>query len=72
MLKQSLKTSLVVQWFKDSVLPMHGAWVQSLVRELRSCMLHGVAKKKKKKKKTQSGEESTNSHVSTRTSVLIC
>ena len=68
MLKQSLKTSLVVQWFKDSVLPMHGAWVQSLVRELRSCMLHGVAKKKK----TQSGEESTNSHVSTRTSVLIC
>ena len=69
MIKQSLKTSLVVQWFKDSVLPMHGAWVQSLVRELRSCMLHGVAKKKKH---TQSGEESTNSHVSTRTSALIC
>ena len=44
-LKQSLKTSLVVQWLKDSALPMHGAWVQSLVRELRSCMLHRVAKK---------------------------
>ena len=27
------------------------AWGQSLVRELRSCKLRGVAKKKKKKKK---------------------
>ena len=39
-----LGTSLVVQW----ALPMQGAWVQSLVGELRSCMPHGVAKKKKK------------------------
>ena len=26
---------------------LHGAWFGSLVRELRSCMLHGMAKKKK-------------------------
>ena len=37
---QKLKagTSLVVQWLKLQ-LPMQGAWVQSLVRELRSHML---------------------------------
>ena len=28
---------------------LHGAWFGSLVRALRSCMLHSVAKKKKKK-----------------------
>ena len=33
--------SLAVQWLR---LPMQGTWVQSLVRELRSHMLHGVAK----------------------------
>ena len=33
-----------------TVLPMQGAWVQSLVRELRSHMLHSTAKKKKLKK----------------------
>ena len=32
------------------MLPPLGAWVQSLVRKLRSCMQPGVAKKKKKKK----------------------
>ena len=32
---------------QESVLPLQGAWVQSLVRELRSRMLHGMAKKKK-------------------------
>ena len=32
------------------ILPVQGAWVQSLVGELRSHMLHGVAKKKKIKK----------------------
>ena len=69
-LKQSLKTSLVVQWLKDSVLPMHGAWVQSLVRELRSCMLHRVAKKIKEY--TQSWGESINSPMRIRTSELIC
>ena len=30
---------------KDSVLPIQGAWVRSLVRELRSHMLYGMAKK---------------------------
>ena len=32
---------------------MQGAWVQSLVRELRSHMLHSVVKLKKKKKEPQ-------------------
>ena len=40
-------TSLVVQWLKDSTLPMQEAWVQSLGRELRSPMLSGQKKKKK-------------------------
>ena len=31
------------------MLPLQGAWVQFLVRELRSCLLCGAAKKKKKK-----------------------
>ena len=35
---------------------MQGARVRSLVRELRSRMLHGVAKKKKKKRKKIKGE----------------
>ena len=34
-------TSLVVK----TVLPHWGAWVQSMVEELRSCMLYGTAKK---------------------------
>ena len=32
------------------VLPLQGVQVQSLVGELRSCVLHGTAKKKKKGK----------------------
>ena len=36
--------SLAVQWF--SRLPLQGAWVLFLVRELRSHMPHVVAKKK--------------------------
>ena len=36
---------------------MKGARVQSLVRELRSRVLHGVAKKKKKEEKKGWGEE---------------
>ena len=32
----------------DSALPLQGAWVRPLVRELRSSMPCGVAKKKKK------------------------
>ena len=38
--------SLAVQWF--SRLPLQGAWVLFLVRELRSHMPHVVAKKKEK------------------------
>ena len=34
----------------DSLLPMQRAWVLSLIRELRSHMAHGMAKKRKKKK----------------------
>ena len=36
----------------DSMLPLKGAQVQSLVQELRSCMLCGMAKKLKKKQQT--------------------
>ena len=39
----------------DSPLPMQGAQVRSLVRELRFSMLYGVAKEKEKKKKKSSG-----------------
>ena len=42
---------------KTLLLPIHGAWVQSLVRELRSYIPHGKKKKKtKKKQKTGAGE----------------
>ena len=40
-------------WWSEgyhSARPLQGAWVQSLARELRSCMAHVAAKKKKKKK----------------------
>ena len=33
---------------QDSMLPPQGAWVQSLVRELISHMLHGTARKKER------------------------
>ena len=33
------------------MLPMQGAWVQSLVRELRSHKSCGIAKKKKKRER---------------------
>jgi len=47
-----------VRDFSDSpvvniAFPMQGAWVQSLVEELGSCMPHGVTKKKKKKKEME-------------------
>ena len=41
-LKTPLGTSLVVQWLRIH-LPVQVAWVQSLVRELRSHM-HGATK----------------------------
>ena len=46
-------TSLVIHWL-DSVHPLQGAWVLSLVIEIRSYIPHtarGSAKKKKKFKK---------------------
>ena len=42
-----------IPWWSSgqgSTLPLQGAWVRSLVGELRSCKLRGKAKKKKKKK----------------------
>ena len=35
----------LLQW--SSGLPLQGVWIQSLVREPRSLMLHGAARKKK-------------------------
>ena len=70
MLKQSLKTSLVVQWLKDSALPMHGAWGMGSIPGQGTKILHVWAKNIEKY--TQSGEESTNSPVRIRTSGLIC
>ena len=43
---------------EDPALPPQEAWAWSLVRELRSHMLHGMAKKKKKKRNKQ-----TNKHT---------
>ena len=43
--------SLAVKWLRMHT-SMHGAWVQSLVRELRSYKSHGMAKRKKKKKES--------------------
>ena len=34
-------------WSRGYTLPLQGAWVQFLVRELRSCTPHGGEKKKK-------------------------
>ena len=42
----------MVQWLRLRAFTA-GAQVQSLVRELKSQKLHGVAKKKKKKKKIE-------------------
>ena len=44
---QSLKflKILVLGLLQWSTLPLQGAWVWSLFRELRSCMLWGMAKK---------------------------
>ena len=44
--KEQEGTSLAIQWLR-LMLPMQGAWVQPLVRELRSQMLWGVGKRKK-------------------------
>ena len=41
---------------KTLLLPIHGAWVQSLVRELRSYIPRGKKKNKKQKQKTGAGE----------------
>ena len=39
------------------VLPMQGAWVQSLARKLKSCMPHGEARKRRRKKKNNSCDQ---------------
>lgn len=39
----NLGTSLAIQWLRFE-LPVQGAWVQSLVGELRSCLPQAVAK----------------------------
>ena len=38
--------SMAAQWWRLS-LPLQGAWVQSLVREVKSCKLHGQMNRKK-------------------------
>ena len=52
----SQKSSRVgIPWWsngEDSELPLQGAQAQSLVREQRSCVPSGVAKKEKKRKAT--------------------
>ena len=42
--EQEQRPSLVVQWLR---LPTQRVWVQSLVGELRSRMLHSAAKKRR-------------------------
>ena len=40
-------------WGKDSVLPMQGVWVRSLIKELRSHSPAAWPKKKKKKRERE-------------------
>ena len=47
-------------------LPQQGAWVQSLVGELESCMPCGGTKKKKKKKKQQQRKKSPTTTTTTK------
>ena len=67
--KESWGTSLVVQWLRLCA-SIAGAWVLSLIKELRSCMLSRMAKKEKKfffKKHTQFkpvGEHYLKAHTS--------
>ena len=48
MLGRRTENSLMVQWFRTFTIM---AWVQSVVRELKSSKSHSHAAKKKKKKK---------------------
>ena len=50
----------------DSMLPLQGAWVRSLVRELGSCKSGGMAKKKKKEKKKRENNRPKLSPLSAR------
>ena len=52
LLKCYIGTCLESQWFRLGAFTV-GAWIQSLVRELRSHMLCGMAKIKKKKRAVQ-------------------
>ena len=79
-LKKSLKVSHIAQWLLrnvirglpwgssgyDSVRPLQGAWVRSLVQELRSYKPHGVEKKKKVGRKERKKKKCSGSHVSYR------
>ena len=47
-------------------LPQQGAWVQSLVGELESCMQCGGTKNKKKKKKQQQRKKSPTTTTTTK------
>ena len=52
-LNSVLNSVLQIPWRSsglDSMFSLPRAWVQSLVRELRSCQLHGTAKNKKQNK----------------------
>ena len=55
--QNSMGTSLVAQLLKDCAIPLQRAWVQFLIRELRSLMLQGKAKNKNKKKKKEEEEK---------------
>ena len=60
--------SLVVQWLGLGAFTA-GAWVQSLVREQRSCKPHNVAKKKKSTEKSHDLDGSKHIFL---TSLHIC
>ena len=49
-------TSLVDQWLQVPALPMQGAQVQSLVKEMRSPMLHSAEKGREGEKERKKGK----------------
>ena len=52
--QKKIKATKTISWGllrgKDSMLSLQGAWVQSLVRELRWHMLHGTTKQQQQQK----------------------
>ena len=61
----SLGISLAVQWLGVHA-PIRAVWVQSLVGKLRSCILHGMAKKEKIKLYMSSSKEYKKGDVKTK------